>query len=78
MIAVRIAERELSGLGVRIHARLFFEARDERTRALQCLVKIIDAEEQEKAVAVAWLKKLRRKKLHYRPLEHVLAEIAKK
>ena len=31
--------------------RLFFEARDESARPLQCLVEVVDAEEQEEAVA---------------------------
>lgn len=34
-------------------------------------------ERLEDAADVAWLKKLRRKKLHYRPLEDVLADLAK-
>jgi len=32
----------------------------------------------EDAADVAWLKKARRKPLHYRPLEDVLADLAKK
>ncbi|CAN5127487.1 hypothetical protein BH20VER2_BH20VER2_18960 [soil metagenome] len=35
-------------------------------------------ERLEDAEDVAWLKKARRKKLHYRPLEEVLAELPKK
>jgi hypothetical protein len=35
-------------------------------------------ERLEDAEDVAWLKKARRKKLHYRPLEDVLADFAKK
>jgi hypothetical protein len=35
-------------------------------------------ERLEDAEDVAWLKKARRKKLHYRPLEDVLADLAKK
>jgi len=35
-------------------------------------------ERLEDADDVAWLKKARRKKLHYRPLEDVLADLAKK
>lgn len=34
-------------------------------------------ERLEDADDVAWLKKARRKKLHYRPLEDVLADLAK-
>ena len=34
-------------------------------------------ERLEDAQDVAWLKKLRGKKLHYRPLEDVLADLAK-
>ena len=34
-------------------------------------------ERLEDAEDVAWLKKLRSKKLHYRPLEDVLADLAK-
>ena len=34
-------------------------------------------ERLEDAADVAWLKKARRKKLHYRPLEDVLADLAK-
>ena len=34
-------------------------------------------EQLEDAEDVAWLKKARRKKLHYRPLEDVLADLAK-
>jgi hypothetical protein len=35
-------------------------------------------ERLEDAEDVAWLKKARRKKLHYRPLEAVLADLPKK
>lgn len=35
-------------------------------------------EQLEDAEDVAWLKKARRKKLHYRPLEEVLADLSKK
>jgi PHD/YefM family antitoxin component YafN of YafNO toxin-antitoxin module len=35
-------------------------------------------ERLEDAEDVAWLKKARRKKLHYRPLEEVLADLPKK
>lgn len=35
-------------------------------------------ERLEDAEDVAWLKKARRKKLHYRPLEEVLANLSKK
>jgi prevent-host-death family protein len=35
-------------------------------------------ERLEDAEDLAWLKKARRKKLHYRPLEEVLADLSKK
>ncbi len=35
-------------------------------------------ERLEDAADVAWLKKPRRRKLHYRPLEDVLADLAKR
>ena len=35
-------------------------------------------ERLEDAEDVAWLKRMRRKKLHYRPLEEVLAELPKR
>ena len=35
-------------------------------------------ERLEDADDVAWLKKARRKKLHYRPLEEVLSDLSKK
>ena len=35
-------------------------------------------ERLEDAADVAWLKKTRRKAMHYRPLEDVLADLAKK
>ena len=35
-------------------------------------------ERLEDAEDVAWLKKARRKKLHYRPLEEILADLSKK
>lgn len=35
-------------------------------------------ERLEDSEDVAWLKKVRRKKLHYRPLEDVLADLSKK
>ncbi|MFN2477129.1 MAG: type II toxin-antitoxin system Phd/YefM family antitoxin [Chthoniobacterales bacterium] len=38
---------------------------------LQIMDRLEDAED------VAWLRKARRKKLHYRPLEEVLADVAK-
>jgi hypothetical protein len=51
VISVRISERELLGLRVRIHVRLLFEPRDERARPLKRQVEIIDTEEQQEPVA---------------------------
>ena len=47
VISVRISQRELLGLRVRIHVWLLFEPRDERACPLQRQVEIIDAEEQQ-------------------------------
>ena len=51
VISVRISERELLGLRVRIHVRLLFEPRDESACPLQRQVEIIDTEEQQEPVA---------------------------
>src|SRR5258708_149018 len=51
VISVRIPERELLGLSVRIHVWLLFEPSDERACPLKRQVEIIDTEEQQKAVA---------------------------
>jgi hypothetical protein len=51
VISIRISERELLGLRVRIHVRLLFEPRDERARPLKRQVEIIDTEEQQEPVA---------------------------
>src|SRR5437773_11923656 len=51
VISVRIPERELLGLSVRIHVWLLFEPSDERARPLKRQVEIIDTEEQQEAVA---------------------------
>ncbi len=51
VISVRISERELLGLRVRIHVWLLVEPSDERARPLKRQVEIIDTEEQQKPVA---------------------------
>jgi hypothetical protein len=51
VISVRISERELFGLRVRIHVWLLFEPSDERACPLKRQVEIIDTEEQQEAVA---------------------------
>src|ERR1700723_3722177 len=51
VISVRISERELIGLSVRIHVWLLFEASDKRSCPLKRHVEIIDTEEQQEAVA---------------------------
>jgi len=51
VISVRISERELLGLSVRIHVWLLFEPSDERACPLKRQVEIIDTEEQQEAVA---------------------------
>src|SRR5580692_3895936 len=51
VISVRISERELLGLSVRIHVWLLFEPSDERTCPLNRQVEIIDTEEQQEPVA---------------------------
>ena len=48
-ISVRISERELLGLSVRIHVWLLFEQSDERACPLKRQVEIIDKEEQQEA-----------------------------
>ena len=51
-------------------------------KAVSVILPIKDYQEilerLEDAEDVAWLKKARRKPLHYRPLEDVLADLAKK
>jgi len=51
VISVRISERELPGLSVRIHVWLLFEPSDEGACPLKRQVEIIDTEEQQEAVA---------------------------
>src|ERR1700675_1135270 len=51
LISVRISERELLGLSVRIHVWLLFEPSDERACPLKRQVEIIDTEEQQETVA---------------------------
>ena len=51
VISVRISERELLGLSVRIHVWFLFEPSDERARPLKRQVEIIDTEEQQEPVA---------------------------
>src|SRR6266478_4432505 len=46
VISVRISERELLGLSVRLHVWLLFEPSDERACPLKRQVEIIDTEEQ--------------------------------
>ena len=46
VISVRISERELLGLSVRIHVWPLFEPSDERSCPLKREVEIIDKEEQ--------------------------------
>src|ERR1700676_1712227 len=51
VISVRISERELLGLSVRVHVWLLFEPSDERACPLKRQVEIIDTEEQQEPVA---------------------------
>src|ERR1700746_2512901 len=51
VISVRISERELLGLSVRIHVWLVFEPSDERACPLKRQVEIIDTEEQQEPIA---------------------------
>src|SRR4029077_18173366 len=51
VISVRISERELLGLSVRIHVWFLFEPSDERACPLKRQVEIIDTEEQQEPVA---------------------------
>jgi hypothetical protein len=51
VISVRISERELLGLGVRIHVWLLFELSDESACPLKGQVEIIHTEEQQEPVA---------------------------
>jgi hypothetical protein len=50
-VTVRIPERELPGLSVRIHMWLLFKPIDEGACSLKRKVEIIDTEEQQEAVA---------------------------
>ena len=50
VVPVRIPERELPCLSVRVHVGLLFEPGDESAGSLQCNVEIVDAEEQEETV----------------------------
>ena len=50
VVSVRILERELPRLSVRVHVGLLFESGDESAGSLQCNVEIVDAEEQEETV----------------------------
>jgi hypothetical protein len=51
VIPVRISERELLGLSVRIYVWLFFEPGDKRSCPLKGHIEIIDTEEQQEPVA---------------------------
>jgi hypothetical protein len=51
VISVRISERELLGLIVRIHVLLLFEPSGERACPLKRPVEIIDTEEQQEPIA---------------------------
>ena len=51
VISIRISERKLHSSSAGIHMWLFFQPTDERTRPWQSYVKVVDAEEQEEAVA---------------------------
>src|ERR1700685_63991 len=52
VISVRISERELLGLSVRIHVWLLFEPRDQRACPLKRQVEIIDTKKQQEPVAM--------------------------
>src|SRR5437660_11251481 len=51
VISVRISERELLALSVRVHVWLLFKPSDERACPLKRQVEIIDTEEQQEPVA---------------------------
>jgi hypothetical protein len=51
VISVRISERKLRRLSVRVEVCFLFEPADERACPLKCQVEIIDTEEQQEAVA---------------------------
>src|ERR1700680_4559848 len=51
VISVRISERELLGLSVRINVWLLFEPSDERACPLKRQFEIIDTEEQQEPIA---------------------------
>src|SRR5678815_357133 len=50
VVSVRIPERELPCLSVRVHVGFLFEPSDESACSLRCNVEIVDAEEQEETV----------------------------
>src|SRR5271169_2487322 len=51
VVSVRISQRKLPGSRARIHVRLFVEVRDKCVRPPQSHLVVVDAEEQEEAVA---------------------------
>src|SRR5947207_2375504 len=51
IVSVRIPKREFHCLSVRVQVRLLFQPGDESACRLQGLVVVVDAEEQEEAVA---------------------------
>jgi hypothetical protein len=51
VVSIRIPERELHRLSIRVQVRLLLESRDESARPRQGLVVVVDAEEQEEPVA---------------------------
>ena len=51
VVTVRISERKLPGSSAGIYMRLFIQQADERARAWQSYVKVVDPKEQEEAVA---------------------------
>ena len=51
VISIWIPERELVRSSVRVEVRFLFEPADERACPLKCQVEIIDAEEQQEAIA---------------------------
>ena len=57
VVSVQISDRELHRSSIRINMRLLFEPRHEPAGPLQCQVEIIDAKEQEEAVA--WCRVIR-------------------
>jgi hypothetical protein len=49
--SIRIPKRDLVRSSVRVEVRFLFELADERAGPLKCQVEIIDAEEQQEAIA---------------------------